>query len=108
MDGRTGAGDYVGTSCERVPAGGRPMVDNKIGAVLTDVGLSRSELARNANIPYATLRRVINGGGDLPLAYALSVARVLQMRIEELFRLPANDRANAPTQARAGQVRDVS
>jgi len=84
------------------------MVDNHIGAVLDDVGLSRSELARSANVPYATLRRVINSGGDLPLAYAMSIARVLQMTIGDLFRLPVRDHGDAPPGRSLDEARDVS
>ena len=87
---------------------GPAVIHNRIEAVLTDVGLSRSELARSANVPYATLRRVINSGGDLPLAYAMSIARVLQMSIEELFRLPARDCRDAPTGRSLEEARDVS
>jgi DNA-binding XRE family transcriptional regulator len=81
------------------------MVENRLQSVLADLGLSRSELARSASVPYTTVRRVTNEGGDLPLAYAMAIGRVLQIPVAELFRLSAPPPATELARAVAGAVR---
>ncbi len=61
---------------------------NRLSDLLDETGLSGQELARLAELPCATLLRLMREGGDARLEYALRIARVVREPVERVFSIP--------------------
>jgi plasmid maintenance system antidote protein VapI len=64
-----------------------PTFRTRLSQVLADRGLSQTDLAEATEIPYAAVRRLVRDGRAAPLEYALRIARVLSVPVEEMFRI---------------------
>lgn len=68
-----------------------PVVVNRLRAALATASVSQTELAHAAGVPYSTLRNMVRTGGDALLGHALAIGEVLQVEVEELFRLTTGE-----------------
>ena len=60
-------------------------VGNRLRAVLADRHWSQQDLADLSGLPYATVRRLVRGGGNPPLDLALAICGALGVEIEDVY-----------------------
>lgn len=71
----------------RLPKQDRDQVSNLVEQHRTNAGLSRAELAEAVGVHYQTIGYIERGDYAPTLALALHLADVLQVSVEDLFKL---------------------
>lgn len=72
------------------------------------LGVNNSALARNADVPLATLVRYFKGEGEPKLEFLLAMVKALGMEVREFFELAYPDSPpQSPARARVGRILQV-
>lgn len=72
------------------------------------LGVNNSALARNADVPLATLVRYFKGEGEPKLEFLLSMVKALGLEVREFFELAYPDSPpQSPARARVGRILQV-
>lgn len=71
----------------RLPKQDKDHVSNRVGHFRSELGLSRADLAEAVGVHYQTIGYIERGEYAPTLALALHLASVLQVSVEELFKV---------------------
>ena len=81
------------------------ILTNRLSDLLDETGLSGQELARLAELPCATLLRLMREGGDARLEYALRISRVVREPVESVFSIPCKRQSRRVRSGRNSEAR---